>query len=256
MKTSHRPDTPAIADLQRQFAIALVAVNVAFPLAVLVSGLPEPWAAFQGEESAMNWFSSVQVAVLGTLAFAVYAASTIARRRGADTADRSWPWALVGVGFLFLSLDEQFQSHERIRDEILEPAGFLSGIPGLNAADVVLPLYALAGLLVTALLFRDLRRQHRTGLVLFGGGLALICFLVGQDSLSVQILERGSTAKARTIIEEAGEAWAQMLFALALVRIALEKVDRALREAQREPITGGDGEAAAAAERSRVDAFV
>ena len=46
-----------IADTQKWFLLAVAVMNLVFPAALFWSGLPEPWDAFDGEKSLINWFT-------------------------------------------------------------------------------------------------------------------------------------------------------------------------------------------------------
>ncbi len=203
--------------------VAIVAVNLVVPAALLVAGLPRPWKAFYGEESPINWFSSVQCVVVGVLAFAVWLVSRAGRSAGVDPARRSWPWLMLAAGFVGLGADEQFELHERLREGFFRPRGLFTDLPWLNPGDVVLPLYALAGVLLLVALFADLRRE-RPALVLFVCALALIAVLAVQDSLSLRILRSPSVRPVQIVVEEIGETASQALFALSLVHVLFARL--------------------------------
>ncbi len=202
---------------------AVVAVNLLFPLVLFIVGMPRPWDAFKGEQSPINWFSSVQCAILGGWGLAVFFITRLGRTAGCDPVPRAWPWLVASLGFFFLSFDEQFEIHEKTRELFLKPRGWFTEIPGLKSGDVVLPLYAVAGVFLTYLLVRDLRR-HRSSLLVFLTAMALIFVAAVQDSLELRIFRIPWVRHTQIVAEEAGEVWAQALFSVALVMLFFHKL--------------------------------
>jgi hypothetical protein len=219
-----RRPVQTLGELRRLGTLAFIGANLLFPLGVWLTQPTTPWRAFEGEESPINWFSSVQCALLGAVGLAVW----LAARAGAPGRG-AWRWLVVALGFLFLSFDEQFQFHERLRDEWLVPRGVLTDVPGFKAGDVVLLLYVVAGGALGLYLLADLRR-HPRGALLFLAALGLIGLLAAQDSLALPVLERGAGRHVQILVEEIGEVWAQALFGLALIDVLVHKL-RAIKDA-------------------------
>jgi hypothetical protein len=202
---------------------AVVVTNVLFPLVLFLVGLPRPWDIFYGEESPINWFSSVQCAVLGVWGLAVFLVTRAGRSAGSDPIPRAWPWLVASLGFFFLSFDERFEIHENTRELFLKPRGWFTEIPGFKSGDVVLPFYALAGIFLTYLLVKDLKRNRRS-LVIFVSALALIFVTAVQDSLQLRILRLPWVRHTQIVAEEVGEVWAQALFSVALALLFFDKL--------------------------------
>ena len=215
--------SPIVRRAETGLLWSFVAVNVFFPAALLISGLPAPWREFFGEHSPINWFSSVQCALLGLIGLGIYSLSRLGRASGSDSITRSWPWLVLALGFFFLSLDEQFEIHEKVRDSLLIPRGVLTDVPGLKPGDIVLPLYAVAGVVMTFTLVADLKR-HRRSLVFFVAALALIVVTAFQDSLSWSVLSTRPVRPYQIVAEEVGEVWSQALFAVSLVLVFFAKL--------------------------------
>ncbi len=62
------------------------------------------------ESSVPTWFSTLQLAAIGTLALS----HLLLELRAAQARPRRWIWGVVACGFLFLSFDEFLQIHELI----------------------------------------------------------------------------------------------------------------------------------------------
>jgi hypothetical protein len=213
----------AIDGAERGILYAVAAANLIFPLVLFLVGLPEPWDIFLGEASPINWFSSVQCAILGVLGLAVFFVTRLGRAAGCDPIPRAWPWLVVSLGFFFLSFDEKFEIHEQTRELFLKPRGWFTEIPGIKSGDVVLPLYAVLGVLLTYFLVRDLKRLRRS-LIVFLTAMALIFVTALQDSMQLAIFRIPWVRHTQIVVEEAGEVWAQALFAVALVWMFFDKL--------------------------------
>lgn len=214
----------AVVDLAQKTTLTLIVVaNLLFPLFVLLSDVEHPWRPFEGEKSPINWFSSLQCAILGVIALGVFFVTRAGRRAGSDPIDRDWPWLLVSFGFAFLSFDEKFQIHERVREEFLKPHGIFTGIRGFKAGDIVLLGYVAAGAVVAWYLLSDLKR-YRRAMILFFSALALIGFLAFQDALQLAVLNQRTVRHVQIIAEEVGEVWAQVLFAFSLLTVFFAKL--------------------------------
>jgi hypothetical protein len=222
---------PALAWAQAAFLAALIVANLLFPLGLFLLGLPEPAGAFYGEESPINWFSSMQCAVLAVAGAGVWAVTLTGRRIDADPAGRSWPWFVLACGFAFLSADEQFMFHENVRDKLLVPGGF-RGPSWIHPGDVVLLLYVVAGAGLALALVADLRR-HRLPLLLFTAALGLIGVTAFQDSLNLRVLKSPQVRAMQIVLEETFEVWAQGLFGLSLILLFFRKLRTSLERLAR-----------------------
>jgi hypothetical protein len=214
---------PLVDRAQRGAGGAIVLANLAFPALLFLAGMPEPWNAFFGEASPINWFSSVQCAILAVLGLAVFGMTRLGRAAGSDAASHAWPWLVLGLGFLFLSFDEQFQFHENARERVLKPNDWFTHVPGLLPGDVVLLAYVVAGFVLAVFLFAELKR-YRRGLLLFGAALALIGLSAMQDSLALRIFNIPAVRHTQIIAEETTEVWAQALFGLSLLSVFFAKL--------------------------------
>jgi hypothetical protein len=209
--------------LERLSLGILVAINVVFPLVLVIAGWPKPWRTFDGETSPINWLSSMQCAIIGALAFGVYVIKVLGRRAGTDPVRRAWPWVVFALGFLAMSADEVFEGHERIRDELLKPRGWFTEIGFLMPGDVVLIFYVVVGLALGYFLLADLRR-NRASLVAAIVAFVLIGTSAFQDALDVSFVHNRGFRHFQTIAEELAEIWAQMLFAGAFVMVFFQKL--------------------------------
>lgn len=116
-------------------------------------------------------------------------------------------WLLAGVGFAFLTVDELWSLHERVGWWLKTNGAPL--IPGVNHHDdLILMAYALAGLALCALFWRELAKPGLR--VPFALGFLALGVAVSIDALAP--LE-GAWPKAEELIETAGAAFFLIGFA-------------------------------------------
>jgi hypothetical protein len=99
----------------------------------------------QLRQSALTWWSTAQLLAIALVSFGCLRLSRPAPER--------LLWLAVGCAFVFLAADERFQIHEAVRERLLRPHEIGTGVPGIGPGEIVLPVYALAGLVVAWRLF-------------------------------------------------------------------------------------------------------
>ncbi len=141
------------------------------------------------EGSATTWFSSLQLAMIALVSGLLF----VCERASESKAKNQTGWLGFSLLFLFLSLDEAAQIHERL-DRILEalllPAGHLPNSDLLATADgpmayAYLILYVPVLVVVTILIKRFFasRVRHRATLVLMLAGLAGFALKLGFEPI-------------------------------------------------------------------------
>lgn len=221
------PVDDRLRTIERATLAGLVAVNVVFPAIVGLAAWPRPWRAFDGETSPLNWFSSVQCLLIAAVACAAWVVTLLGGRIGTEPVRRAWPWLLFAAGFALMSLDEQFSGHEAIREGLLKPNEIFTGFDLLMPGDVVLIFYVVAGAAAAFFLLPELKR-NRPSLILFVAAVCLIGVTAVQDALDLESVATRTFRHWQTILEELGEIWAQLMFAVAFLLILFGKSRRLL----------------------------
>ena len=202
-----------------RLAVLAGAVNLLLPAGACAYAwiIEKPyWKMFRGEETAVAWFSSVQLLLIALVAYANHLTAARIRKLG-GSAGRPWIWPVFAAGFVVLALDERFDIHEALRDRVFLPARWFVDIPYLAPGDVGLYVFFGVGLVFAALLVGALRRWPPAA-TLFGSALALTLAVVVIDSLEDEVLEGVRFAEFWDYaFEEVGELWAQLLFLLAFL---------------------------------------
>jgi len=214
-----------IVDTARQqilrFASVMAVVNLLLPVGLFVyteiTG-QRYWQPYRGEDNLATWFSTVQLLLIGGVAYVNYRTVGLTQRLDlGGTPRRPWIWLVFALGFVFLALDERFDVHEALRENVFRPAGLFVDLRYVSAGDIGLYLYFLIGLMVTPFLLPELRRRP-VSLLLFSAALLLTLATVIMDSL------KGSTLREWPIrhfwdyvFEEVAEIWAQLLFLLSFL---------------------------------------
>ncbi len=216
-----------------RLAVLMGIVNLLFPPGVfLYADLigKDWWYLFWSERGALTWFSSIQLLLIGIVAYANHRTLALLKRLHVVEDPGNWIWLVFTVGFIFLGLDEGFHLHEDFRDKVLRPSGLLDTIPYVGGAEVILYFYFLVGVVFAVFLIRQLYHWPLS-LVFFGAALALALATVTVDSLGLSHTRRWPLGVFwNSIFEETGEIWAQYLFLLAflvLLRRRFEQLDTA-----------------------------
>lgn len=213
----------------RLFAAALMAANLLLPVGLILyaHATDRDYATlFWGERNAVTWFSSLQLLFIALVAYANHETIGLLRRLELDdTSARRWLWLLFTAGFVFLALDERFEFHEYLRDEVLRPRD-LFVVPFLRKSDVSMYFYLLVGLALGWLLLGELRaRRLSLGLFALGVGVAVASVLI--DTLDKSLTRQLPFPNFWTsVFEEVGELWAQMFFAMSFLVLLDDRLTR------------------------------
>lgn len=142
-----------------------IVFSVLFISLLIVSKWPNWWEGIIFERSPMTWFESMLLfssflTCIGCLLFSILE----------EQSNKIKLWIMLVLGFGYLTLDERFAIHERIRDSFLSPKGIKLPVFFWTAAgDFILLIFLVVGLL---LLTRILKLfKHRKS--------AYICFIIG-----------------------------------------------------------------------------
>lgn len=212
------PATPPRSPDQVLRLVYLV-LPVTFALVVVglfVGGWPRWWVYVAREWSPMTWLQSMLMVLTAFVAGSVAAHTWLARR-----PRREWlPFVLLTVGFGWLALDERFTIHERLRDNILAPRDVrIPFLPWMGAGDFLLPLYAVAGLVVLRLVLRALASDRRAR-NLFLAGVVVAALVVAVDSFDPDRISL-TVERYEQSAEEVAELASATLFFLALLTFQL-----------------------------------
>lgn len=226
--------------MARRFGLFLVVVCLLVPVASLIyARLTEQpwWRLFRAEGNLTNWWSSMQLVALALLAWANGWLRGVMEQAGLlATGPLRRAWTVVGLGFVFLSLDESFNYHEWLRDELFRAQDLFTHSRYIIPGDVGLYLFFLVGLALVPFLLAELRDRLPAARLLIAG-LVLSVPLLVIDSLQDRVMRQWWSWRFWDyFFEEQGEIVAELLFALAFLvlihhrlglwRQALEK-DRA-----------------------------
>lgn len=198
---------------------ALIAVSYLFMIVTVALGVDaaivvsaRKFFNIDAETNLPSWYSSTLLAVAGLSALEV------GRQKLVDRATWGWHWAVIGLGFLYLSLDELVSLHEEL------PVDWVPAVGPLKYAWVViaLPLALAAGLFYIRFLLAQPRRITRLLVLaaffyLFG---AAGFEMIGSTLSSAGVDEAGMLYGTSQHIEEAFEMTGVsiLLYVIALVQ--------------------------------------
>jgi hypothetical protein len=184
----------------------VLAANILWILVSVLLAWPEWWLYINYEKSPLTWFSSVQLLMIGVVCLSLVLVEGI--RNAARTT--CGLWAALGAAFGFLSLDERFQIHERLREIVFKPHQIGTEIPGVGAGDFLPLLYAAAGLAISWFIWREMARNPiaRSFLVvaLFFAALSVVIDVQPINTLDIM------AARREQFFEEIFETLGQMGF--------------------------------------------
>ncbi len=199
--------------------LAIAGTNLGALLCFVLWDWPEWWVNVNFEASPLTWFSSVQLILIGLCC----ALNGLLARQEATGArlwrEQGWAWLGLAAGFWFLSIDERFQIHERLREGFFKPRGIGTELPGIGPGDFMLLLYAAAGVAVCTRLWRYFQSR-------FARGALLAAILVALTSTVMDAIDFHSMAKEtlrrEQFVEEILETLAQMLLFVTFSRHTLD----------------------------------
>jgi hypothetical protein len=119
-------------------------------------GWPRYWVNINYERSPLTWFSSVQLLVIALVCAVNAACVRLPVDKLALKTEQQRAWPVLAAAFVFLSVDEQFQIHERLREGVFKPNEIGTELPGIAPGDFLPVLYAFAGIAVATRLWRYL----------------------------------------------------------------------------------------------------
>lgn len=209
-------------------AWALMLVNIIVMASVAAYAVMQGealWQQFRSEYSLATWFSSVQLLLLSVLCYMIYRTLALVRQLGANRVTYAWAWAVGSAGFLFLALDERFNIHELLRDEMFQPLGVFADSPYFIAGDAGLYVFFLLGLGLTPFLFAELRKaRYAVTLFLIAALLSFATIVI--DSLQYKAMQNWIARRFWDYtFEELGEIWAELLFLFAFLSVLARRLD-------------------------------
>lgn len=200
---------------------AIIWISFILPAALVVVFIagrwPEYWKWIASEDTPMT---SLEVAIMYTTVLACWLAAAFHYLRGDASLVRRW--MVLGAGFLWLTMDDRFAIHERLRDKILAPLDISIPFLPMGPGDFIVPLYMVAGLALLPWL-KPLFAGKRRAMLHFGLGVAVAAVAVLMDTADF----RQFTVKELRLeqsIEECLELLAQILFLQGIIVALLDDV--------------------------------
>lgn len=212
---------------KRWTAWGIVLANVGFISVCMAWGWPQWWININYEKSALTWFSSVQLVLSSLCALGCSALGRLPLNRIEKLKEQWRVWGLLSAGYLFLSLDEEFQFHERVREGFLKPHEIGTHLSGIGPSDFLLILYALAGLIIAWRLYLYFAGDRSTQVWLVAGlGFAILAVAIDAIDWHGRSL---AFLRAEQFTEELLETAGQMCLLSAYARHFWRLVDAAFK---------------------------
>lgn len=227
------PDTFAVTldhleQMTRRLGIFLIVVCLLVPVVSLVYAAATEqswWKLFKAEGNLTSWWSSMQLLVIGVLAWLNFRLRCLMEQAEVlPSAALGGIWLVFALGFIFLGLDESFDFHEFLRAELFRANDLFTRSRYIIRGDVGLYLFFLVGLAFVPFLLGELK-SHRPTFNLFFTALVLTLPLLVIDSLQDRVMRQWWNWRFWDyFFEEQGEIVVQLLFALAFLALLRQRL--------------------------------
>lgn len=225
------------------FELLLIAAFILHSISRYPAGALHELLDLDGEANLQTWLSSMQLFGIGGLLLA------FSRQRGASGPARlEGPpsplfFRVIGLGFIFLSLDETAQIHERIT-QVLAPVSWMPRFPGGHGIWIL--FYALAGLALPVIFHRDLlgmlARFRRETLVFLLGAVLMAAGGIGVEVAGYLFFRSGPQSGYyiwQVAVEELLELSGMSIVLLGAMLLALRRQTDPAAAPAFSPTTGG-----------------
>lgn len=181
-------------DHRTLLTLLLLAVPILFAGGIIAATMPQWWIKINFENTPMSWLQST---IMSICSFLLLFNAFLCHQKNETSKKNMLLYALLSCAFAFLSLDEAFQIHERIRGGILQPNHIGSSIPFVGDGDIVLPLYAFFGAFLSYFFLKSIRENNQATLLFKTGFILSLCavtidtieFVPKSDILSFRVVQ-------------------------------------------------------------------
>jgi hypothetical protein len=165
--------------ITKRFLVLLLASNVLLSLAPLFFGVsPKTLAA---ESSPIQLLSVGQLVASAVICWKMFRVRCPGAKSRLDTPEAVW--AIMAAGFLFLSIDESAQVHERLDFLIHTRFGIEETGISDRLDDVIVAAYGLLGIVVL-FKYRSELVRFRGVLPLIASGFVFMCLMIALDMVT------------------------------------------------------------------------
>jgi hypothetical protein len=196
-------------DPRTLLTIILLSLPFLFTSGVVMATLPYWWIKINFENTPMSWLQST---IMSTCAFLfLFNALLLCQHKAGNYKNKILLNMIMCCAFALLSLDEVFQIHERIRGGILQPNHIGTSLPFISDGDIVLPLYALAGTVISYFFLRFISSNRKAALLFKIGFVVSVCAII-IDTIAIVPKSDIATFRVIQFAEEILELYAQSFF--------------------------------------------
>ncbi len=200
-----------LRQIENRFIITVFFISVCVITLLIIAKWPRYWEYIASEQTPMTWFESLILFSIGMTAAGCAALSFMQE----GWKRRARIWAVLAGSFLFLTLDERFAIHERIRDGWLKPANIKIPLPWVDPGDFLLIFYLIFGILMMASIYR-LFKVRKSAWIWFSAAALIAAFTVVMDSFGVTEMTKDQERFEQTL-EEIIETMAMLCFWVSFV---------------------------------------
>lgn len=170
-----------IRRIERLFMILTFSITGLFVILLTFAKFPDWWSYIIFESTPMTWYESILL-----FACSLFAMLCCMFAFFNDEKKQVKLWGMLGLFFIFLTLDERFAIHERIRSLFLAPKGIKNPIFfWTGAGDFVLITIFVASLILLPAYIK-LFKTRKISLKLFIVGILISGIAIVMDSIDVK----------------------------------------------------------------------
>ena len=180
--------------------------SVLFVVFIVIVQWPNWWMWVVFELTPMTWLESTILYTCAMIAFGCFILSFLYKEN-----NKAKLWALLSFAFFYLSFDERFAIHERIRDKILAPNNIrIPFLFWIAPGDFILLIFLVIGIFIVPQVL-GLFKVRKLAYYCFLIGVGLSAAVVIVDSIEVKQMSV-EFQRLEQFVEEIVETIAMLLF--------------------------------------------
>ncbi len=204
--------------LERGVIFLYLTTTILFVLGLFISQYPKWWNWIIFERTPMTFVEAILLYSCAFMALLNFGLTFILEKNR-----DSIKWLTMSLGFAYLTFDERFAIHERIRDSFLIPNNInLPFITWTSAGDYILLILMIFGLLIFYKTISIIKKR-KSSFYIFICGVILAIVAIVMDSIDVHKYSLDIQRKQQ-FIEEIFETFAMLMFFISIWLLFMKQI--------------------------------
>lgn len=229
--------------MRYSFVIGYFVTNVFLVIIFILSKWPKYWEHINYEWSHLTWLSSVNLILIGIFCLIGFMItelnSPVVLKKPIFSFIHRYIIGAMGLGFLFLALDEKFQIHEKLREKVFIPNEVGTDIPGIGAGDFLHVIIAIVGLGMTYFIYQRIKIS-KISLGFYGAAVFMALISVITDATSPVVRDDSQLSEAELMssinhqfTEELFESSAIIFFAICFLNYFIVELELLIKSKEK-----------------------